>query len=82
MGWWLGLHQPPWSFGFYSQTRGTRENRVTPCVKVQGSSRVPAIVFCNDTRGNAEHLNLVYTLVNTEDMEEEEQLHTNNTTDQ
>jgi hypothetical protein len=42
MGWWLGLHQPPWSFGFDSQTRGTRENRVTPCVKVPGSSRVPA----------------------------------------
>jgi hypothetical protein len=29
MGWWLGLHQPPWSFGFDSQTRGTRENRRT-----------------------------------------------------
>jgi len=37
------LHQPPWSFGFDSQTRGTRENRVSPCVKVQGSSRVPPI---------------------------------------
>jgi hypothetical protein len=37
MGWWLGLHQPPWSFGFDSQTRGTRENRATPCVKVPGS---------------------------------------------
>jgi hypothetical protein len=23
--------QPPWSFGFYSQTRGTRENRRTLC---------------------------------------------------
>ena len=34
-----GLHQPPWSFGF--QTRGTRENRAPPCVKVPGSSRVP-----------------------------------------
>ena len=42
MGWWLGLHQPPWSFGFDSQTRGTRENRAPPCVKVPGSSRVPA----------------------------------------
>jgi hypothetical protein len=31
MGWWLGLHQPPWSFGFDSQTRGTRENRRPPC---------------------------------------------------
>jgi hypothetical protein len=41
MGWWLGLHQPPWSFGFDSQTRGTRENRAPPCVKVPGSSRVP-----------------------------------------
>jgi hypothetical protein len=30
----LGLHQPPWSFGFDSQTRGTRENRAPPCVKV------------------------------------------------
>jgi hypothetical protein len=39
MGW--CLHQPPWSFGFDSQTRGTRENRVPPCVKVPGSSRVP-----------------------------------------
>jgi hypothetical protein len=28
--WWLG-HQPPWSFGFDSQTRGTRENRRTLC---------------------------------------------------
>jgi hypothetical protein len=29
---WVGgwvLHQPPWSFGFDSQTRGTRENRRT-----------------------------------------------------
>jgi len=96
MGWWLGLHQPPWSFGFDSQdplmvgirspaglvvglhqppwrtllkvhmvlgssflflqeqikdiiiisfgfdslTRGTREIRAPPCVKVPGSSRV------------------------------------------
>jgi hypothetical protein len=40
--WWLGLHQSPWSFGFNSQTRGTRENRAQPCVKVPGSSRVPA----------------------------------------
>jgi hypothetical protein len=31
----------PWSFGFDSQTRGTKENRVPPCVKVPGSSRVP-----------------------------------------
>jgi hypothetical protein len=37
------LHQPPWSFGFYSQTRGTRGTRVTPCVKVPGSSRVPIL---------------------------------------
>jgi hypothetical protein len=36
---WAGLHQPPWSFGFDSQTRGTRENRAPPCVKVPGSSR-------------------------------------------
>ena len=42
MDWWLGLHQPPWSFGFDSQTRWTRENRLTPCVKVQGSSWVSA----------------------------------------
>jgi hypothetical protein len=33
----------PWSFGFNSQTRGTRENRATPCVKVSGSSRVPSL---------------------------------------
>ena len=39
-GGWV-LHQPPWSFGFDSQTRGTRENRAPPCVKVPGSSRVP-----------------------------------------
>ena len=26
-GWWLGLHQPPWSFGFDSQTRGTSSSR-------------------------------------------------------
>jgi hypothetical protein len=37
----IPLHQPPWSFGFDSQTRGTRENRAPPCVKVPGSSRVP-----------------------------------------
>jgi hypothetical protein len=41
LGWWLGLHQPPLSFGFDSQTRGTWENRAPPCVKVPGSSRVP-----------------------------------------
>jgi hypothetical protein len=41
-GGWV-LHQPPWSFGFDSQTSlGTRENRAPPCVKVPGSSRVPA----------------------------------------
>ena len=34
-GGWV-LHQPPWSFGFDSQTKGTRENRRT-----LGSSRVP-----------------------------------------
>jgi hypothetical protein len=39
-GGWV-LHQPPWSFGFDSQTRGTTENRAPPCVKVPGSSRVP-----------------------------------------
>jgi hypothetical protein len=32
MGWWLVLHQPPWSFV-------TRENRAPPCVP--GSSQVP-----------------------------------------
>jgi len=37
MGWLLVLHQPPWSFGFDSQTRTTRENRA-PCVEVPGSS--------------------------------------------
>jgi hypothetical protein len=31
----------PWSFGFDSQTRGTRENRAPSWVKVPGSSRVP-----------------------------------------
>jgi hypothetical protein len=29
-GGWV-LHQPPWSFGFDCQTRGTRENRRTLC---------------------------------------------------
>jgi hypothetical protein len=29
-GGWV-LHQPPWSFGFDSQTRATRENRRTLC---------------------------------------------------
>jgi hypothetical protein len=38
-GGWV-LHQPTWGFGFDSQTRGTRENRAPPCVKVPGSSRV------------------------------------------
>ena len=28
------MHQSSWSFGFDSQTRGTRENRAPPCVKV------------------------------------------------
>jgi hypothetical protein len=37
-GWFL--HQPPWSFGFDSQTRGTRENR-PHSVLVPGSSGVP-----------------------------------------
>ena len=41
-GGWV-LHQPPWSFGFDSQTRGTRENRAPPCVKVPGSSLVPPL---------------------------------------
>jgi hypothetical protein len=31
-------------FGFDSQTRGTRENRAPPCVKVPGSSRVPPLM--------------------------------------
>ena len=30
-GGWV-LHQPPWRFGFASQTRGTRENRRTLCL--------------------------------------------------
>jgi hypothetical protein len=41
---WAGgsvLLQPPWNFEIDSQTRGTRENRAPPCVKVPGSSRVP-----------------------------------------
>jgi hypothetical protein len=42
------LHQPPWSFEFDSQTRGTRENRAPPCVKVPGSSRVPCIRYCSN----------------------------------
>ena len=29
--WWWVLHQPPWSFGFDSQTRGNRENGRTLC---------------------------------------------------
>jgi hypothetical protein len=43
-GGWV-LHQPPWSFGFDSQTRGTRENRRT-LYKVPGSSRVPSHSTC------------------------------------
>jgi hypothetical protein len=40
LGWWLGLHKlSPWSLD--SQTKGTREKRAPPCVKVPGSSRVP-----------------------------------------
>ena len=44
------MHQPPWSFGFDSQTRGTRENSGTlmmmmMLVKVPGSSRVPGNSF-------------------------------------
>ena len=27
----FAVYQPPWSFGFDSQTRGTRENRRTLC---------------------------------------------------
>jgi hypothetical protein len=33
MVWWLGLQQPPWSFGFDSQTRGTtlvRDGQTSP----------------------------------------------------
>ena len=36
------LHQPPSSFGFYSQTRGTREIRCTLCQKHRVPQRVPA----------------------------------------
>ena len=36
-GGWV-LHQPPWSFGFDSQTRGTRENRRTLCRGVAASA--------------------------------------------
>ena len=39
------MHQPPWSFGFDSQTRGARENRAPPCVKVPGSSSLVAHVL-------------------------------------
>jgi hypothetical protein len=38
-GGWV-LHQPPWSLGFDSQTRGTRENRRTLC-KSNGFLRGP-----------------------------------------
>jgi len=55
------LHQPPWSFGFDSQTRGTRGITGAPCVKVPGSSRVqlPAIVSTS-TRMHGEFLRLLF----------------------
>jgi hypothetical protein len=40
-GGWACTSHPARSFGFNSQTRGTRENKAPPCVKVPGSSRVP-----------------------------------------
>ena len=36
MGWWLGLAPATLEFWVRFQTRGTRENRATPCVKVPG----------------------------------------------
>ena len=66
MGWWLGLHQPPLSFWFDSQTRGTRENRAPPCVKVPGSSRVPPREqLCNRYYSNA-HAHSLFLLCATD----------------
>jgi hypothetical protein len=42
MGWRLGLAPATLEFWVRFQTRGTRENRAPPCVKVPGSLRVPA----------------------------------------
>jgi hypothetical protein len=48
----INTHTPPWSFGFDSQTRGTRENDrengAPPCVKVPGSSRVQCNSYCSN----------------------------------
>ena len=43
MGWWLGLHQPPWSFWVrFPNERNQGKQGATLCYKVPGSSRVPA----------------------------------------
>jgi hypothetical protein len=66
------LHQPP----FDSQTRGTRENRAPPCVKVPGSSRVPphANIFVMGPAGIKTHTlrsvgNPTHTLRRTESVD-------------
>jgi len=43
MGWWCGLHQPPWSFGVDSRCTQTREpgKSGASCAKVPGSSTGP-----------------------------------------
>ena len=57
----INNNQPPWSFGFYSQTRGTRENRATPCVKdlkyrvPHGSQLVHTVLSSSSLAGHVLH---------------------------
>jgi hypothetical protein len=71
---WVGgwvLHQPPWSFGFDSQTRGTRKTGA-PCIKVPGSSRVPQnisflpAIMSTSNRMHGEFLRLLFLQVHRE----------------
>ena len=66
MGWWLGLQQPPWSFGFDSQTRGTRENRVTPCVKVGSHFDLS---MTHDRFGSSSHVQQTGVLSHPQDLD-------------
>jgi hypothetical protein len=65
-GGWV-LHQSPWSFGFDSQTRGTRENRRTLCLKYQFPHGSQPASPATETQGHCPRLHLRVDMNNLEE---------------
>ena len=59
-GGWI-LHQPPGVLGSFPNERNQNQGKHAPCVKVPGSSRVPA-QFCNRSCSNKTHTSIASEL--------------------